>query len=92
MIEFENKFGDEVEVSKIIIDYTQPGDCAEDREKYQTLRLESESNGVAPFIRISLVECDHFSISGIDDLKKIIVLLVDKILYNVNNHLLLYMD
>ena len=72
MIEFENKFGDEVEVSKIIIDYTQPGDCAEDREKYQTLRLESESNGVAPFIRMSLVDCDHFSISGIDDLKKII--------------------
>lgn len=72
MIEFENKFGDEVEVSKIIIDYTQPGDCAEDREKYQTLRLESESNGVAPFIRISLIDCDHFSISGIDDLKKII--------------------
>ena len=72
MIEFENKFGDEVEVSKIIIDYTQPGDCAEDREKYQTLRLESESNGMAPFIRISLVDCDHFSISGIDDLKKII--------------------
>lgn len=72
MIEFENKFGEEVEVSKIIIDYTQPGDCAEDREKYQTLRLESESNGVAPFIRISLVDCDHFSISGIDDLKKII--------------------
>lgn len=72
MIEFENKFGEEVEVSKIIIDYTQPGDCVEDREKYQTLRLESESNGVAPFIRISLVDCDHFSISGIDDLKKII--------------------
>ena len=71
MIEFENKFGDEVEVSKIIIDYTQPGDCAEDRENYQTLRLESESNGVAPFIRISLVDCDHFSISDIDDLKKI---------------------
>ena len=72
MIEFENKFGDEVEVSKIIIDYTQPGDCAEDREKYQTLRLESESNGTAPFIRISLPDCNHFSISGIDDLKKII--------------------
>ncbi len=72
MIEFENKFGDEVEVSKIIIDYIQPGDCAEDREKYQTLRLESESNGMAPFIRMSLVDCDHFSISGIDDLKKII--------------------
>ena len=70
MIEFENKFGDEVEVSKIIIDYIQPGDCAEDREKYQTLRLESESNGMAPFIRMSLVDCDHFSISGIDDLKK----------------------
>ena len=72
MIEFENKFGDEVEVSKIIIDYTQPGDCAEDREKYQTLRLESESNGVAPFIRMSLVDCDYFSIDGIDDIKKII--------------------
>lgn len=72
MIEFENKFGDEVEVSKIIIDYTQHGDCAEDREKYQTLRLESESNGIAPFIRMSLIDCDHFSISGIDDLKVII--------------------
>lgn len=72
MIEFENKFGDEVEVSKIIIDYTQPGDCAENREKFQTLRLESESNGVTPFIRISLVNCDHFSISDIDDLKKIV--------------------
>lgn len=71
MIEFENKFGDEVEVSKIIIDYTQPGDCAENREKYQTLRLESESNGAAPFIRIGLVNCDHFSVSDIDDLKKI---------------------
>ena len=72
MIEFENKFEEEIEVSKIIIDYTQPGDCAEDREKYQTLRLESEYNGVAPFIRMSLVDCDHFSISGIEDLQKII--------------------
>lgn len=72
MIEFENKFGEEVEVSKIIIDYTQPGDCEEDREKYQTLRLESVNNGVAPFIRISLVDCDHFSISGIEDLQKIV--------------------
>lgn len=72
MIEFENKFEDEVEVSKIIIDYTQPGDCAENRENFQTLRLESESNGIAPFIRISLVDCDHFSISGVEDLQKII--------------------
>jgi hypothetical protein len=72
MIEFENKFEEEIEVSKIIIDYTQPGDCEEDREKYQTLRLESEYNGVGPFIRMSLVNCDHFSISGIEDLQKII--------------------
>lgn len=85
MIEFENKFGDEVEVSKIIIDYTQPGDCAEDREKYQTLRLESESNGTAPFIRISLVDCDHFSIDGINDIKKIIEDFEEKMNYPEND-------
>lgn len=37
MIEFENKFEEEIEVSKIIIDYTQPGDCAEDRESIKRL-------------------------------------------------------
>lgn len=72
MIEYTNKYGEEVEVSKIIIDYVQPGDCEEDREEYQTLRLESVNNGVAPFIRMSLVDCDHFSINGIEDLQEII--------------------
>lgn len=72
MIEYMNKYGDEVKVSKIIIEYTQPGDCAENADNFQTIRLESVDNGIAPFIRISLVDCDHFSISGIKDLQKII--------------------
>ena len=84
MIEFENKFKD-VEVSKIIIDYTQPGDCEEDRENYQTLRLESVYNGSAPFIRMSLVDCNHFSIDGIDDLKKIIEDFKEKMNYPEND-------
>lgn len=72
MIEYQNKFKDGVEVSKIIIEYSQFGDCDENRENIQTLRLESVSNGVAPFIRMSLVDCDHFSIDGINDIKNII--------------------
>ena len=47
---------DRIEVSKLIVDYTQPGDCAEDVENYQTIRLESENNGTAPsFIMRNLV-------------------------------------
>ena len=33
-----------IEVSKLIVDYTQCGDCAESVDEYQTIRLESENN------------------------------------------------
>lgn len=62
---------DRIEVSKLIVDYTQPGDCAEDVENYQTIRLESENNGTAPFIRISMPEGGHWSVGDLDDLKPI---------------------
>lgn len=84
MIKFENTL-ENLEVSKIIIDYTQPGDCEEDKENYQTLRLESVYNGAAPFIRMSLVDCDHFSIDGIDDLKMIIKDFEEKMNWSEND-------
>lgn len=81
MIEYQNKFGTEVEVSKIIVDYTQSGDCTEDIDKYQTLRLETCDGGGGPFLRMSFVDCDHFSINSLYDLYLIIKDFESKIKY-----------
>lgn len=85
MIEYQNKFDDKVEVSKLIVDYSQSGDCAEDVDNWQTLRLESVSNGIAPFIRISLPEGGHFSVSDIHDLEEIFKDFEEKLNYNENS-------
>jgi len=81
MIEFQNKFGTEVEVSKVTVDYTQSGDCMEDSDEYQTLRLETCDGGGGPFLRMSLVDCDHFSINSLYDLYLIIKDFESKIKY-----------
>lgn len=59
------------QVTKVIVEYSQPGDCSEDSENFQTIRLESENNGIAPFIRISFPEAGHWSVDDLNDLKPI---------------------
>lgn len=71
MIDFQNKY-EGTEVEKVIVQYTQPGDCCEDDDNWQTIQLETENNGVSPFIRISLPEGGHWSIDGISDFKRIL--------------------
>lgn len=71
MIPYQETF-DKLEVSKMCVEYTQPGDCCEDEDNYQTLRIETEDGGGGPFLRLSIVGCDHFSVDGIDTLKDII--------------------
>lgn len=64
--------GEELEVSKLSVSYTQPGDCCEDRDNFQTLTLTTEDGGGGPFIRMSIAEGKHFSIDGISTLQQII--------------------
>lgn len=58
-------------VSKLIVEYTQVGDCEQDNDDIQTLRLETVDGGSGPFIRMSIIEGDFFSVNDIDDLKDI---------------------
>lgn len=67
-------------VTKVIVEYSQPGDCCESYDNEQVLRLEAMDNGVAPFIRMS-IPSGHFSIGNLDDLKPIFEDFKEKINY-----------
>lgn len=73
MIQFDkyNLPKDSVRVTKVAIDYGQPGDCCENEDDWQTLRLETADGGGGPFVRMSLVGCDHYSVTDIHDLEEI---------------------
>lgn len=70
MIQFLKDFKG-VEVNKVTVEYIQDGDCCEDRDNTQFLKLETEDNGAGPFIRMSIPDNGHWSVSDIDDLKAI---------------------
>lgn len=67
-------------VTKVIVEYSQSGDCCEPDDKEQIIRLEAMDNGVAPFIRIS-TPTGYFSIADLDDLKPIFKDFKEKINY-----------
>lgn len=71
-------------VSKLIIEYTQEGDCEQDSDAIQTLRLETADGGGGPFIRMSVVEGDFFSVSDINDLEGIFKDFKERLNYNDN--------
>lgn len=66
------------QVTKVIVEYSQPGDCESDDE--QILRLEAVDNGVAPFIRIS-TPSGYFSVADLNDLKPIFEDFKEKVNY-----------
>ena len=74
-------------VVKMIVEYSQPHDCEAGEDDWQTIRLESVDNGVAPFIRISIpdTECGYWSISDINDLKKIVEDFEERLNYREEN-------
>ena len=72
---------DRILVQKITVEYGQPGDCEDEDDSWQTLVLTTESNGVAPFIRMSLKDCDHFSLEGIEELQEIFEDFKEKVNY-----------
>lgn len=84
MIKFCKNF-ENVEVSKVIVEYTQEGDCCEDRDNIQVLRLETEDGGGGPFIRISTPE-GHWSVSNYEDLKEIFDDFKEKVNYEDRNN------
>lgn len=53
MIPFQETF-DKLEISSMQIQYTQPGDCMEEGDAYQVLKLETCDGGGGPFIRMSI--------------------------------------
>lgn len=67
-------------VTKVIVEYSQSGDCWEPDDKEQIIRLEAMDNGVAPFIRIS-TPSGYFSIADLDDLKPIFEDFKEKVNY-----------
>lgn len=58
-------------VSKLIVEYAQEGDCEQDSDEVQVLRLETADGGAGPFIRMSIPEGKFFSVSDIEELKVI---------------------
>lgn len=80
MIQFQKDF-DKLEVSRISVDYDQEGDCCEDRDSNQTLRLETADGGGGPFIRMSIIEGEHFSVNSLYDLYLIFKDFMDKVNY-----------
>jgi hypothetical protein len=72
---------DSVRVTRVVVDYGQPADCCEDSENWQTLRLETADGGGGPFVRMSLVDCDHYSVTDIHDLEKIFKDFKEKVNY-----------
>lgn len=74
-------------VTKLIVEYCQPHDCEAGEDDWQTIRLESVDNGVAPFIRISIpdTDCGYWSISGIEDLKMIVDDFNERLNYKEND-------
>lgn len=77
---YESNGEDGFQVTKVIVEYSQPGDCYESYDDKQVLRLEAVDNGVAPFIRIS-TPSGHFSIADLDDLKPIFEDFKEKVNY-----------
>ena len=73
---------DKAVVSKLIVEYTQEGDCEQDGDEYQTLRLETADGGGGPFIRMSIVEGDFFSVENIDELKRVFKDFEEKLNYD----------
>ena len=71
-------------VTKLIVEYCQPHDSEADEDDWQTIRLESVDNGVAPFIRIS-TPTGYFSIADLDDLKPIFEDFKEKVNYEEKN-------
>ena len=71
MMKWYNSENDKPCVTKVIVEYSQLGDCFDEEDSEQILRLEAVDNGIAPFIRMS-TPSGYFSISNINDLKPLI--------------------
>lgn len=81
MMKWYNSEGEDgPRVTKVIVEYSQPGDCCESYDNEQVLRLEAVDNGVAPFIRIS-TPTGYFSIADLNDLKPIFEDFKEKVNY-----------
>ena len=61
---YDNSFS----LDSICCTYSQKPDCAQSSEVCQVIKLETYSNGVSSFIRISLPEGGYWSIDGEKDL------------------------
>lgn len=55
-------------LDSICCTYSQDPDCAQSSDECQVIKLETCSNGVSSFIRISLPEGGYWSIDGEKDL------------------------
>lgn len=77
---YDSEGEDGPQVTKVIVEYSQSGDCREPYDNEQVLRLEAVDNGVAPFIRIS-TPSGHFSVGNLDDLKPIFKDFKEKVNY-----------
>lgn len=77
---YDSKGEDGPRVTKVIVEYSQSGDCCELYDNEQVLRLEAVDNGVAPFIRIS-TPTGYFSIGDLNDLKPIFEDFKEKVNY-----------
>ena len=76
---------DRIAVQKVTVEYGQSGDCEDPDDTWQTLVLETCDNGVAPFIRMSIKDCDHFSLEGIEELQEIFKDFEEKVNYHENS-------
>lgn len=74
-IPFWNEYNydsDQPLVSKVTVEYAQTGDCCENRDNIQTLILTTEDGGGGPFIRMSIPNNGHWSISDETELVNLI--------------------
>ena len=79
MMKWYDNEEDGPQVTKVIVEYSQPGDCCAPHVE-QVIRLEARDNGVAPFIRIS-TPSGYFSVADLDDLKLIFEDFKEKVNY-----------
>lgn len=59
----------EIGIDNVSIKYIQQADCTEDKDNVQTITLSTRNNGFSRFINI---QTENWSISDINELKKII--------------------
>lgn len=59
----------EVQVQDVTVEYTQTGDCTENRDDMQSIVISTRNNGMARFINI---KTENWSIDNADVLVKLI--------------------